>query len=597
MRLAHLLVASHIALFASACGGGGSASTPVTQLTQAYDAEVGPAFTLWRHATWRAHTQVVEGDDGRAREAQAAWRAWRDLASHGKWARQAKEVADALGDDLTQAQAATLNALRVSARREPSTDASLLDQRDLHEGAHQRLRLRTRPALDGLPISHADLAERYANAIDIDERAHLWLAGTEHTGRLKASYLARRDLHNQVAQKGGWSHHLDRELETYQMDVGELDARLRSFRSSLAPLYQELHTWARHELAARTGEPVPAQLPAHWLPTPLGRDWSGMVELEGSSISENLAGRGASRMLRDIEEVYVSWGLEPLPESFWERSSFYPADARSGLGKTVAPSAWDMNLQGDVRVLLSTQAQERDRRIAVREFGFAHALLERHLGGLPTPLRQRPPGALQGALGYWADILTTRADHLEAQALVDTARTDMPSRLQEALAVIPWLQFLSAVAIPWEIEVYTNDLSEAEVNARFWALMERGMGIVPPEARTDRTAEALLWAPFHDLPGQSFQPLFASLLAWQLHVHAANEQGVDPFTADLRDQASVGEAMRQLARREGLDPIDAVTRDLVGAPLSAQPLETYFSPLSDWLTQQNDGRSATFTPR
>ncbi len=587
---------SSLVLVGASCGGSETAADPYTRFTTSYESEVVPAWNRWKHAAWRAHTQVVDGDARRAQEAVTARRDWLRKASNARWAREARELTVAsatMPQAPSAAQEAGVEAVRVLARRNPSTDIDLLETRDLYDGSHLRLRLRTRPALDGAPIEQDELQRLYADATDIGERHELWMASTETSSRLKGSYLALRDVHNDIARKGGWTDHLSREIDSYRMDVDGLRDFLTEVSRDIQPLYRELHTWTRYAVATRAGAEPPSALPAHWLPTPLGRDWSGLVALEGADFDTALSQQGAPAMLRSVESLYTSFGLEPLPDTFWERSSLYPADASTGLGKTVGASAWDMNLSGDIRVLMSASATEHDWHQAIREFGFAHAFQERHRAALPVPVRQLQPRAMQGAVATWADLIASRPDHIEASGLMDDARHDMPALLREALVVIPWIRFMSSVVVPFEVQVYARELPENRVNETFWTLMDDGMGIVPPEPRSERYADALWYSPLHDLPGHTVDPLLATLIAYQLHVTLAERAGADPRTADFANNPSVGEAMRSLATTEGLRDWRMVVSDLTGTAPSAEALVRYFQPLQAWLEAQNAGRSAT----
>ena len=86
----------------------------------------------------------------------------------------------------------------------------------------------------------------------------------------------------------------------------------------LRPLYRELHTWARYELAQRYGVPVPEQLPAHWLPNRWGQDWGALVEVKGLDLDGSTRRkRSAEWIVRQGEQFYRSLGFDSLPASFW----------------------------------------------------------------------------------------------------------------------------------------------------------------------------------------------------------------------------------------------------------------------------------------
>lgn len=57
----------------------------------------------------------------------------------------------------------------------------------------------------------------------------------------------------------------------YSMSSEEMLELTHSMINDVWPLYRELHTWARYELAAKYKQPVPEYLPAHWLPNRWGK--------------------------------------------------------------------------------------------------------------------------------------------------------------------------------------------------------------------------------------------------------------------------------------------------------------------------------------
>jgi len=594
-----VLFAAMLSVSAVACSGGGDGTedgNPYQAFLKRYDEQVVPAYNRWKHAAWRAHTQVVDGDPRRAQEAETAERDWRRKATDARWAREARDlVAESANEGLApnDRQQEAIDAIRVMARRHPSTEPALLSKLETLVGTHARLRLRSRPAYEGVSVETGALTIDYANAMDLSEREALWESVTAPASRLRGSFLALRATRNEVARKGGWTDHMTRELEPYGMTMDDLDVLLDATERALRPLYEALHTWARYEMATRVGVEPPSMLPAHWFQAPLGNDWSGFVALQGLSLGESLRSRGAPAMLKDVDALYGSFGLTPLPDTFWQHSSLYPSDPASGLGKTGGASAWDMNLQGDVRILMSATPTPHDWHLANREFGFAHAHQLRWAADIPVSVRQNPPRALAGAVGAWADLIASRPDHLEAEKLVSTARRDMPALLAEALAVVPWVHFMASVAVPWEKALYAEELPDSRLNEDFWMRMRERMGINAPGPRGERYADALLLGTFHDMPGRTVDPLLATLIAYHAHISLTSDANLDAISADLAGNDRVGEVMTALAVADGRGRWRAAIEEATGEPFQPDAIATYFAPLLSWLEQQNATRSAS----
>jgi peptidyl-dipeptidase A len=50
----------------------------------------------------------------------------------------------------------------------------------------------------------------------------------------------------------------------------------QDFMRELKPLYLQLHTWVKHELAKKFNQPVPKLIPAHWINNRWSQEWSGI---------------------------------------------------------------------------------------------------------------------------------------------------------------------------------------------------------------------------------------------------------------------------------------------------------------------------------
>jgi peptidyl-dipeptidase A len=78
---------------------------------------------------------------------------------------------------------------------------------------------------------------------------------------LKPGLVRLRDLRNGVARELGYPDYFSLQYAAYGLDAAGMvrlnDELLRAVR----PLYLQLHTWAKYELAKRYGQPVPKRSP------------------------------------------------------------------------------------------------------------------------------------------------------------------------------------------------------------------------------------------------------------------------------------------------------------------------------------------------
>ena len=99
-----------------------------------------------------------------------------------------------------------------------------------------------------------------------------------------------------------------------------------------------------------------------------------MVEVEGLNIDSAIATHDAEWLMRKGEEFYTSLGMQPLPQSFYARSSLYPLPANANYKKNNHASAWHMDLNDDVRSLMSVQPNAEWWETVNHELG-THLLL------------------------------------------------------------------------------------------------------------------------------------------------------------------------------------------------------------------------------
>src|SRR5205085_12207776 len=113
------------------------------------------------------------------------------------------------------------------------------------------------------------------------------------------------------------------------------------------PLFDGLHCWAKHALAARYKQPVPRRIPAHWIGNRWAQSWPGLVE--GTTLDPLFAGKSREFIVRTAEDFYVSLGFPRLPEGFWKKSDLYPVEKNSPRKKNSHASAWHIDGEKDVR--------------------------------------------------------------------------------------------------------------------------------------------------------------------------------------------------------------------------------------------------------
>lgn len=274
-------------------------------------------------ANWASNTHIVEGDTTNAfRTKQAREKVARFTGSEAH-IEQARHWLTQR-ESLLPIQVRQLEAILYDAANNPGTVPELVSRRIAAETAQVEKLYGFDFQLDGKSVSTNDLDAILAKSKEPAARLAAWEASKEVGKGLKTGLVELRDLRNQTVQALGYDDYFGYQVSEYGMTTPEMAATCEELIRDIWPLYRELHTYARYELAARYGTEVPDYLPAHWLPDRWGQKWGSLVEVEGIDLDGLLAEKGAEWQVRQAERFYVSLGFDTLPASFYELSSLYP---------------------------------------------------------------------------------------------------------------------------------------------------------------------------------------------------------------------------------------------------------------------------------
>ncbi len=79
---------------------------------------------------------------------------------------------------------------------------------------------------------------------------------------------------NQLAELAGYGNYFTYLSAEYGMSAQEVLQINRDFLLEIRPVFRELHTFIRYELAEHYKEPVPSNIPNYWVNSFSGADWS-----------------------------------------------------------------------------------------------------------------------------------------------------------------------------------------------------------------------------------------------------------------------------------------------------------------------------------
>jgi peptidyl-dipeptidase A len=561
----------------------------------AYSAKFRALYAASSEAQWASQTHIVEGDGtnaARTRAADEALAAFTGSVENIEAARAfLKEKAK-----LDPLQVKQLEAVLFRAGGNPATAADVVKARIAAETAQTEKLYGFGFTLDGKPLTPNDIDEGLRNEKDLARRLAIWTASKEVGKGLRPGLVELQRLRNASVRALGYHDFFTYMASEYGMTTAELADAVGTINRELRPLFRELHTWTRHELAKRYGQPVPDLIPAHWLPNRWGQDWSSLVEVAGFDLDAPLKAKGQEFCIQQAERFYVSLGFAPLPKTFWEKSSLYPVAADAGFKKNTHASAWHMDLDADVRSLMSVEPNTEWYETTHHELGHVYYYISYSTPRVPILLREGANRAYHEAVGSLMGLAArqprfVKAIGLELQGEKPDATQLLLKQALEYAVFIPWS---AGTMFDFEKELYHDELPAAQWNKRWWELAAKYQGIAPPSARGEEFCDAATKTHINDDPAGYYDYALSFVLLFQLHDHIATQiLKEDPRDTNYFGRKDVGTFLKSILEPGASADWKELLVEKTGSPLSAKPMLRYFEPLMGWLKEQNKGRKAT----
>lgn len=388
---------------------------------------------------------------------------------------------------------------------------------------------------------------------------------------------------------------------SYDMPPEQFEAEVDRLYGQLKPLYTELHCYVRRGLNKKYGDkvqpktgPIFTQLTGNmW-----GQTWDylykdlepfkGVSQIDvSSSIAKKL---DPKKMVQMGEAFYTSLGLNPLPQTFWERSMFVkPA------GKKVVchASAWDVTSNNDLRIKMCINENQEDLITIHHELG--HDYYYNNYYKLPVLFQSGANDGFHEAIGDTIALSMT-PEYLKQKGLIDKVekndKATINAQMHKALEKIAFLPF-GLMVDKWRWDVFAGKVKPDQYNQHWWDLKLKYQGIAPPIARTG----ADLFDPgskYHIPANTPYMRYFlAAVLQFQFHRALCKKAG---FTGPLHEcsiygNKEAGEALQKMLALGASKPWQDALQELTGQrEMDATAILEYFAPLQKWLEEQNKGQ-------
>jgi peptidyl-dipeptidase A len=562
----------------------------------AYNKEFQKLYYESGEAEWRSNTMIVEGDTMNAYRTRMANEALAAFTG----SKENIEKARALLKDkehLSELTARQLEEVLYMAANNPQTVPDLVKARIKAEALQTEKLYGFDFEIGGESVSTNDIDTSLKKETNTDKRLEVWEASKEIGPTLEDGLVELRRLRNATVQALGYDDYFAYQVSDYGMTSKEMLDLNHKIVRELRPLFRELHTYFRFELAERYGaDAVPDHIPAHWLPNRWGQDWTALVSVEGLDLDGELAKKEPEWLVEQAERFYVSLGFEKMPEVFWTKSDLYPLPEGTDYKKNNHASAWHMDLENDVRSLMSVIPNAEWYETTHHELGHIYYYMEYSNPDVPLILREGANRAYHEGIGSLMGLASMQKPFLQHIGVFpEGAETDeIQTLLKESLNYVIFIPWAAGVMTDFEHALYAEPLPQDEFNKRWWQLKQKYQGIVPPAPRGEDYCDPATKTHISDDAAQYYDYALSYVLLFQFHDHIArNILKQDPHATDYYGNKEVGKFLSSVLRPGGSRDWRELMRETVGDELSADPMLRYFEPLMVWLEEQNKGRTHT----
>lgn len=545
-------------------------------------------FYVASQAQWDASTDVTPTHDAAS---ETAGRAMAAFTGNPALIKEAKALLEHRGE-LQPLSVRQLERVLLNAAEAPMTNPDLVKARIAAETAQASTLNSFEFKLDGKPISANEIDTLLETSQDLKQRQAVWEASKLSGPALKAGLVKLRDLRNGVAKELGHPDYFALQVAGYGMTTDEMVKLQDQFMKELRPLYLQLHTWVKYELAKKYGQGVPKRIPAHWLTNRWSQNWTGLVD--AANVDDRFKDRSPEWVVRTAEDFYKSLGFGPLPVTFWTLSDLYPLKPGETRKKNTHASCWHLDLENDIRSLMSVEPNSRWFETTHHELGHGYYFMSYTRPEVPPLLRIGANPAFHEAMGSLIGLAAGQVPYLQARGILpaDYKADQIAFLLNDALAnAIPFIFWSSGTMTHWEADVYAKGLPPEQWNARWWQYVRDFQGIEPPSERGERFCDAATKTHINDTPAYYYSYAIANVLVFQMHDHIARKiLHQDPRSCNYAGAKDVGAWLKSIMEKGATEDWRKVLREASGEDLSTRAELDYFAPLLKWLQEQNKGR-------
>ena len=155
---------------------------------------------------------------------------------------------------------------------------------------------------------------------------------------------------------------------------------------------------------------------------------------------------------------------------------------------------------------------------------------------------------------------------------------------------VVFMPFSSGTMTGFEKALYADNLSPDEMNKMWWGLAKKYQGIVPPNERGNVFCDAATKTHINDDAAQYYDYALSYAILYQMHQHIATKiLKQDPHACNYFGNKEVGNFLKSIMKSGSSKDWREVLKEATGEDMNAKAMVNYFSPLLEWLKNENKG--------
>jgi peptidyl-dipeptidase A len=448
-------------------------------------------------------------------------------------------------------------------------------------------------------LSLNDLERTLAASRNPDELREAWIGWHTISPPMRQRYVRFVELSNAGARELGFKDTGAMWRDNYDMTPEQFSAELDRLWRQVEPLYVSLHAYVRRRLIQKYGkaaERPDGMIPAHLLGNMWAQEWNNIYPLVAPQNSDK--GYDLTQLLKDHKtdelgmvrygiNFFSSLGFDPPQQTFWERSLFLKPRDRDVVCHA---SAWNIDLQEDVRLKMCIEIREEDFVTVHHELG--HNYYQRAYKNQSALFQESANDGFHEAVGDTIALSVT-PEYLKEVGLLDQVppeSADIGYLLNMALEKIAFLPF-GLLIDKWRWGVFSGEITPEQYNKMWWDLKARYQGVAAPVERSEANFDP--GAKYHVASNTPYVRYFlARILQFQFHralCQAAGYQG-PLHRCSIYKNRTAGDRLHRMLSMGKSKPWPEALEAISGQrQMDATAILDYFAPLKKWLDDQNQG--------